>query len=200
MIIFLSFYVLDFCLEYIEKTSWKKTWMPPFLSILHCSFVWLKWINATANSWRLSSEGKRNKQKWTCCKNDLRCLSRCPYFISPCCPFVINISWGLLFVCRNYPGLYYDLHFNVPHTNLSVSILMIDTVVLCGNTFDQTQPSGPEDPGAADRQWDWITSQLASSRWATVFQPYKQVTQLLIIHLCLIIIYVMFWWQVTNIH
>ncbi|KAM9333741.1 tartrate-resistant acid phosphatase type 5-like [Pholidichthys leucotaenia] len=64
----------------------------------------------------------------------------------------------------NYPGLYYDLQFTVLETNLSVSILMIDTVVLCGNTDDQIQPSAPENRRAADDQWMWINSKLASSR------------------------------------
>ncbi|XP_023276292.1 tartrate-resistant acid phosphatase type 5-like isoform X1 [Seriola lalandi dorsalis] len=64
----------------------------------------------------------------------------------------------------NYPGLYYELRFDVPFSNVSVSILMLDTVVLCGNTYDQTPPSGPENPRAAERQWDWIRSRLASSR------------------------------------
>ncbi|CAL8294521.1 unnamed protein product [Lota lota] len=64
----------------------------------------------------------------------------------------------------NYPALYHELLFLVPRTNVSVSVLMIDTVVLCGNTYDQDQPCGPENIRAAETQWEWINSRLANSK------------------------------------
>ncbi|CAL1576586.1 unnamed protein product [Knipowitschia caucasica] len=64
----------------------------------------------------------------------------------------------------NYPSLYYSLLFPVGGSNTSLTVLMIDTVVLCGNTWDQDQPEGPENPAEAEQQWDWIQSQLQSAR------------------------------------
>lgn len=64
----------------------------------------------------------------------------------------------------NYPSLYYSLHFPVPGSNMSLCVLMVDTVVLCGNTWDRDQPVGPENPTEAQQQWDWIQSTLQHTR------------------------------------
>ncbi|VDK84095.1 unnamed protein product [Cylicostephanus goldi] len=75
----------------------------------------------------------------------------------------------------NFPKLYYKLSFSLK--NSSVDILMIDTIVLCGNTADiqnggffdmlwnrSHHPEGPTDPKKAEEQWKWINENLNSSK------------------------------------
>ncbi|XP_006012648.1 tartrate-resistant acid phosphatase type 5a [Latimeria chalumnae] len=66
----------------------------------------------------------------------------------------------------NFPNYYYDLNFKVPHTNVSVTILMIDTIMLCGNSddFQSEQPERPLSMSAANSQLKWLKEKLAKSR------------------------------------
>ncbi|KAK7882533.1 hypothetical protein WMY93_028707 [Mugilogobius chulae] len=63
-----------------------------------------------------------------------------------------------------YPSLYYSLLFPVLGSNVTLTVLMIDTVVLCGNTWNQEQPVGPENLTEAEQQWDWIQNSLSTTR------------------------------------
>ncbi|XP_069460307.1 tartrate-resistant acid phosphatase type 5 [Ambystoma mexicanum] len=66
----------------------------------------------------------------------------------------------------NFPDYYYDLKFTIPSTNVSVGVLMIDTVTLCGNSddFQSQQPEKPLNQEVATRQLDWLRKKMAESQ------------------------------------
>ena len=84
---------------------------------------------------------------------------------------VMNVAasgWQIsLFFCRNYPNFYYKLNFTSPD-GATVDIIMIDTVLLCGNSdadYLHLQPSGPDSQGVAEDQWTWIENNIKDSKW-----------------------------------
>ncbi|XP_077974767.1 tartrate-resistant acid phosphatase type 5-like [Styela clava] len=60
---------------------------------------------------------------------------------------------------------YYKLSFQLPsYRNVSIDILMIDTVQLCGRILPgETQPIEPDDEEKAEQQWKWIEKNLKKS-------------------------------------
>ena len=67
---------------------------------------------------------------------------------------------------RNYPNYYYKLDIPLPGGS-TMEILMIDTVVLCGNSdadYLGLQPNGTEHKSLAEKQWDWIEKSMQTSK------------------------------------
>ncbi|XP_048473841.1 tartrate-resistant acid phosphatase type 5-like isoform X1 [Rhincodon typus] len=66
----------------------------------------------------------------------------------------------------NFPHYYYDLNFTIKDSNTTVTILMLDTVLLCGNSddFQGKEPEAPKDYNVANAQLEWIRDKLKNSR------------------------------------
>ncbi|XP_070563365.1 tartrate-resistant acid phosphatase type 5-like [Ptychodera flava] len=67
----------------------------------------------------------------------------------------------------HFPSFYYSMRYNIPASNATILFVMIDTVMLCGNTLDETPGSdlgGPEDVTGALKQWRWIEETLKNSK------------------------------------
>ncbi|XP_043940579.1 tartrate-resistant acid phosphatase type 5 [Protopterus annectens] len=77
-----------------------------------------------------------------------------------------QISYSHVSERWNFPNYYYELNFKIPGTNMTLTILMIDTVLLCGNSddFQDEQPVGPVNSALANSQLRWIKRKLAKSQ------------------------------------
>ncbi|CAJ0930404.1 unnamed protein product, partial [Mesorhabditis belari] len=75
-----------------------------------------------------------------------------------------------------YPDYWYKFNYTLSD-GTTIDFLMIDTIVLCGNTADveygdlwdllwkgSKVPDGPKDKKMAEKQWDWIAKTLNESR------------------------------------
>ena len=84
----------------------------------------------------------------------------------------------LFYTFRVFPSLFYITQYNAYPSGPSVDIVFIDTIVLCGNTWDdeadeigQNGKKGkpikhyksPANPALAEAKWAWIKEQLAKS-------------------------------------
>lgn len=79
----------------------------------------------------------------------------------------LSLRMVIYFFHRNFPSLYYTTKYTIPGSNSSIVLVMIDTVTLCGNSYDteliSIPPQGPENPKHAEDQWAWIETQLKNT-------------------------------------
>lgn len=67
---------------------------------------------------------------------------------------------------RNFPSYYYELDFRIPNTDKTLTIIMLDTVMLCGNSLDfvNEKIKGPLSVEDANRQLTWLEKRMAQSK------------------------------------
>ncbi|KAL1005810.1 hypothetical protein UPYG_G00064250 [Umbra pygmaea] len=65
-----------------------------------------------------------------------------------------------------FPHFYYELNFRIPNTKRTLAIIMLDTVMLCGNSNDFTDevPRGPLNAMEANQQLTWLQKRIARSK------------------------------------
>ena len=69
-------------------------------------------------------------------------------------------------VYRQFPSYYYKLTFDIPSSDKTLDILVLDTIMLCGNSddFQDQMPQGPVSSEKAETQWRWIQDNLQASK------------------------------------
>lgn len=79
--------------------------------------------------------------------------------------FLSSVYFHFL-VLRRFPYYYYELNFRIPNTKQTLSIIMLDTVMLCGNTddFSNAKLQGPLNAVDANRQLIWLQQRMARSK------------------------------------
>lgn len=65
-----------------------------------------------------------------------------------------------------FPAYYYELNFRIPKSQKTLTIIMLDTVMLCGNSddFSDGQPEGPLHEVDANRQLVWLQDRISRSK------------------------------------
>lgn len=82
-----------------------------------------------------------------------------------------NVSAEIAFSSRSsvwtYPYYWHSKKFVIADTNKTLKLVLLDTIVLCGNAGSDDellQPKGPEDKSFAEKQWVWLEEQLKYSQ------------------------------------